>query len=163
MRTILKLAIATVVFGVLTAVSPAFAGQTYFVIKSGEGGKVEFPVTDDVVAKATAVEFKSKLPDQDEDMHTVKGPLLRDLLKAAGVSGKSVVAKAADGYEAEIPMSDLTSYDVIIAVTVDGKPITEDENGPSRILYPVEDNPKLQKNDDVGARAVFQLKELTVK
>jgi hypothetical protein len=146
-----------------TGISLAFSSQTYLVLKSGAGGKAEFPVTSDVIAKLKETEFKVPLTDQDENIHTVRGPLLRDLLAAAGVSGKAVVATAADGYEVEIPMSDITNYDVIVAVAVDGKPITVDENGPSRILYPVLDNPKLKDDDKIAERMAFQLKQLTVK
>ena len=160
MNTFSRAAAATLICGFLFGLAPAWADQTYFVIKSGAK---EFAVTEEVIAKAGEVEFKSALTDQDEDMHTVRGPRIRDLLALAGFSGDTIAAKAADGYEAKIPSSDVTTYDVITAVRVDGEPITEDENGPARIAYPVEDNPTLKGDDNIAARGVFQLKELTVE
>lgn len=141
-------------------IGPALAGETYFVIKSAKG---EFAVTEDVVTKLKQIEFKSELPDLDEETHTVKGPLLRDLIAASGATGQTITAIAADEYKADIPLTDTTTYDVIVAVSMDGKPLTIDENGPARILYPVLDIPKLKDDEAIGARAVFQLKELDVK
>ena len=163
MHNFWKLAVVAGAMTALGGISQAWAADAYFVIKSATDAKVNFAVTEDVIAKASAVEFKHALSDQDEDIHTVSGPRLRDILSIAGVSGKTVAAKAADDYEAEIPMTDLTTYDVIVAVKVDGKPITADENGPSRILYPVLDNPKLKDDEAIGGREVFALKQLTVK
>jgi hypothetical protein len=154
-----KVVLVTSVLG-LAMIGPALAGETYFIIKSEKG---EFAVTQDVVAKLKQTEFKSELSDLDEETHVVKGPLLRDLIAASGATGQTITAIAADEYKADIPVSDTTSYDVIVAVSMDGKPLTVDENGPARILYPVLDNPKLKDDEAVAARAVFQLKELDVK
>lgn len=141
----------------------AQAGQTYFLIRGEKGGIVQFPVTDAIVAKVGMVSFKAVLPGMDDKMHDVRGPLMRDLLKAAGVDGTTALGVALDKYEVEIPTRDFVDYDVIAAIEVDGKRLSVREKGPAWIVYPSVDNPSLKADPVYEARSIWQLKELTVK
>jgi hypothetical protein len=78
-----------------------------------------------------------------------EGPLLRDVLAAAGVSDAKIVRPVAlDGYTAEIPYSDLSDYPVILALKRDGKWLGIGETGPAWVIYPRQDYPALAKEDD---------------
>ena len=79
---------------------------------------------------------------------TVEGPLLADVLSAAGATGKTVVARALDGYAPEIPVSDLNSYPVILALKVNGRYLGFGGRGPAWIIYPRNDYPNLADTDD---------------
>jgi hypothetical protein len=46
--------------------------------------------------------------------HTFEGPLLKDVLDAAGVTGGAVRPVALDGYAAEIPYADLERWPVVL-------------------------------------------------
>jgi len=96
-------------------------------------GKKKFTVKYDTWPKAYAFE----------------GPLLRDVLKAAGAKGKSVKVYALDGYGAEIPVSDAQQHDVILAVKADGKYLGLGGRGPAWVVYPRDDkHPALKAHDD---------------
>src|SRR3546814_21095595 len=53
--------------------------------------------------------------------HPLEGPLLRDVLKAVGATGKTATVYALDGYGAKIPMTDLAAYPGVLALQSDGQ------------------------------------------
>lgn len=65
-----------------------------------------------------------------------QGPLLRDVLAAASASGTRIAAIAVNDYEAEIPFSDALQYEVIVALRMDGKPLSPRDKGPLFVVYP---------------------------
>lgn len=90
------------------------------------------------------------------------GPLLRDVLKAAGVSGTTIVATAVNDFRTDIPYSDLTRYDVIAARLMNGKPMSVRDKGPLAIVYPFDAHPELKAERYYG-RAAWQLILLQVQ
>ena len=77
-----------------------------------------------------------------------EGPLLRDVLAAAGANGETIVVKAIDGYAPEIPLNELETYPVILALKVDGKFLGLGDRGPAWVIYPRDDFPELSDQDD---------------
>jgi hypothetical protein len=57
-------------------------------------------------------------------------------LAAAEVKGESMNPIALDDYQAKIPFSDATDYDVILAHQMDGKTLTPKDKGPLFVVYP---------------------------
>ena len=163
MRIFPKIVVLSTLFATFLGSMPANAEQIYFVIKGERGEIVQFPVTDSVVAKVGTVSFMAMVPGMDDKLHSVTGPLMRDLLKAAGVEGKTASGVALDKYEVDIPTSDFETYDVIAAIKVDGKALTVRQKGPAWIVYPSVDHPELQKNPVYEDRSIWQLKELSIK
>jgi hypothetical protein len=90
---------------------------------------------------------------------TFEGPLLADVLAAAGAGGQTLRAVALDGYASEIPLADLAKYQVVLALKRDGRYLGIGGRGPAWIVYPREDHPELQAaTDDAGlAWAAFVL------
>lgn len=88
---------------------------------------------------------------------TFEGPLLADVLAAAGAAGSTLRAVALDGYASDIPLADLETYPVLLALKRDGKYLGLGGRGPAWIVYPREDHAELQAApDDAGlAWAVF--------
>lgn len=79
---------------------------------------------------------------------TFEGPLLRDVLAAAGAKGEVVRVFALDGYAAEIPMQTLESYPVILALKRAGEYLALGGRGPAWVIFPRDDYPALQSEDD---------------
>lgn len=79
---------------------------------------------------------------------TFSGPLLSDVLKAAGAQGDTIAVTAIDGYAPEIPISDLETYPVILALKKDGKFLGVGGHGPAWVIYPRDDYPALADSDD---------------
>ena len=80
--------------------------------------------------------------------HEFEGPLLKDVLAAAGVTSGTVQPVALDGYAADIPFADLQRYPVVLALKMDGKWLPLGGAGPAFVVYPRQDFPELAKEDD---------------
>ena len=72
------------------------------------------------------------------------GPLLRDVLKAAGAQGSGLRAIALNDYKVDIPVDDALKFDVVLARLLDDKPMPVREKGPLFIIYPFDDKPELR-------------------
>jgi hypothetical protein len=87
---------------------------------------------------------------------------LRDVLAAAGASGKQISARALDDYKTLLPMSDAQNFDVILARQIDGKNLSIREKGPLFIVFPYDSKPELQGQVYLD-RSAWQLKSLTIE
>lgn len=79
---------------------------------------------------------------------TVEGPLLSDVLAAAGAKGTTLAVRALDGYAPEIPVSDTVDFPVILALKVNGKYLGLGGRGPAWVIYPRDDFEALAETDD---------------
>ena len=104
--------------------------------------------------------FSTKTPWYPKAV-TFTGPLLRDVLAAAGASGRQISARALDDYKTLIPMADAQNFDVILARQIDGKDLSIREKGPLFIVYPYDSKPALQAPVFLD-RSAWQLKSLTI-
>ena len=93
---------------------------------------------------------------------TFEGVPAQRLLEAVGASGTEVVAEALNEYSSTIPMGDFSEYSVLLAMTMDGEPMTRRDKGPIWIVYPWDDFPELN-NSDKHINSVWQLQSLTVR
>ncbi|MDX1655426.1 MAG: molybdopterin-dependent oxidoreductase [Candidatus Competibacteraceae bacterium] len=91
-----------------------------------------------------------------------EGVLLARILEFVGAQGDTIVARALNDYMAEIPASDLEHYPVLVAMTMDGEPMTPRDKGPLWIIYPRDDYPQLN-TPYVDQRWVWQLNRLKIK
>lgn len=92
--------------------------------------------------------------------HVFEGVLARDVLAAVGpVASTQVTALALNDYQADIPLSDFSAYDVIFAWSMDGVPMTRRDKGPLWIVYPRDAVPELQ-DERYEHRWVWQLNRL---
>jgi hypothetical protein len=95
---------------------------------------------------------------QGGPLHKFEGPLLRDVLKAAGATGKVVKVLAIDGYNQEIEIREIEQWPILLALKEDGKYMPLGGFGPTRIVFPRRDVPALaDRNDDKWVWAVVQI------
>jgi hypothetical protein len=73
-----------------------------------------------------------------------------------------VTADGIDDYAVDIPAADFQDYDVILAYSLNGKPLPAENKGPLWLVYPFSANAGLRK-DIFYARSVWQLRRLTVR
>lgn len=90
------------------------------------------------------------------------GPLLRDVLAAAGANGSKLIAVALNDYRTDIPFSDASRYDVIVARLLNDKPMPVRDKGPLFIVYPFDSKPEL-KTETFYNRSAWQLHQLQVQ
>ncbi|MDB5847248.1 MAG: hypothetical protein JWP29_1000 [Rhodoferax sp.] len=96
------------------------------------------------------------------DAMTFTGPLLRDVLAAAGAKGKTILALALNDYKTEIPFDDVLRQDAIIARLMNDKPMPVRAKGPLFIVYPYDSKSEL-RSEIYYNRSAWQLKALTVR
>lgn len=96
-----------------------------------------------------------------EGMVRFSGVLARDVLDLVGAKGNAVSAVALNDFSVTIPIEDLETYNVIIAMQRDGSPMRVRDRGPLWVIYPWSDNAVL-RNKVYYARSIWQLRSLTV-
>jgi len=78
----------------------------------------------------------------------LEGVLLRELLRLAGIeNAEAVTVRAEDGYTQTIPREDWEKWPLILATRQDGEALTRRTQGPTRIVYPLNDYPELDTPD----------------
>ena len=120
-------------------------------------------------AAAFDMAMLAKLPQRSFSTHTpwypgltrFSGPLLRDVLAAAGAHGKLLKAVALNDYKTDIPFDDASRFDVILATQMNGKPMQVREKGPLFIVYPYDSQEEL-RSELYYNRSAWQLKSLLV-
>ncbi len=90
------------------------------------------------------------------------GPLLRDVLRAAGAQGSLLRARALNDYRVDIPFEDPMRFDMIVARLLDGAPMQVRDRGPLFILYPFDAVPEL-RNAVYYSRCAWQLRAIEVQ
>ncbi|MGG7517329.1 molybdopterin-dependent oxidoreductase [Allorhizobium undicola] len=94
-------------------------------------------------------------------MVAYSGPLLREVLKAAGASGRVLVVRALNDYKADVPVSDAETLETILATRQDGKLMPVRDKGPLMLVYPFDLDTKLF-TEKYFARSVWQIREIEV-
>jgi hypothetical protein len=89
------------------------------------------------------------------------GPLLRDVLQAAGAKGTGLRAIALNDYKVDIPFEDAIKFDVVMARLLDDKPMPVREKGPLFIIYPFDDKAELRV-PQYFARCAWQLRTIEI-
>jgi hypothetical protein len=90
--------------------------------------------------------------EYDKKPHTLRGPKLEDVLKAAGFAGQEakLAMRAIDGYAPAISLADARKYKYIVATHLDGAPLPLGGLGPLWAVYDADKFP------DMAAKPVEQ-------
>ena len=89
------------------------------------------------------------------------GPLLRDVLQAAGAEGTTIRAVALNDYKIDIPVADAQRFDVVMARLINDQAIPVREKGPLFIIYPFDDRAELRV-PQYFSRCAWQLRTLEI-
>ncbi|AKA17775.1 molybdopterin-dependent oxidoreductase [Aeromonas hydrophila] len=106
-------------------------------------------------------EIKTHTPWYDEEK-TFRGPRLSDLLAKVGASGKQLTITALNDYSIQVPTSDAAQYQVILARSINGKPLSVRDKGPLFLIYPFDQYPEL-RNKLYYSRAIWQINKIKVE
>ena len=90
------------------------------------------------------------------------GPLVSDVLSAAGRRGGILRCIALNDYAVDIPVEDIEKYRAILAMKQDGKVMSTREKGPLWVIFPWSDNPALW-TESYFSRSIWQLKEIELR
>ena len=88
---------------------------------------------------------------------TFRGPLVRDVLRAENAADAAFVKMtAANDYQIDVKAKEFYDYDVILALSMDGKDLSARDKGPIWVIYPMSQFVELQ--DPVfNSRLIWQL------
>lgn len=89
------------------------------------------------------------------------GPLLRDVLAAAGAQGTTLRAVALNDYRVDLPFDDVQRFGVVLARLLDDRPMTVRDKGPLFIIYPFDTDPSL-RSTVYFSRSAWQLRSIEV-
>lgn len=83
--------------------------------------------------------------EYDRQPHRLSGPLLADVLKAAGVTASTaqLAMRAIDGYAPSLPLADALRYRYIVATHLDGQPMPLGGLGPLWAVYDADRFPEM--------------------
>ena len=124
-----------------------------------EGGRFAFDLA--ALRQLPQRKFVTSTPWYNERSE-FSGPLLRDLLKAAGAPATgdgTLRCTALNDYRVEIPLEDTRRFDVVVAHLLNGKPMSVREKGPLFVIYPFDDDPQL-RTTTYFSRCIWQLKAI---
>ena len=105
--------------------------------------------------------FKTRTPWFPE-AKKFSGPLLMDVLKLVGARGQVVLATALNDYRIELPLDELEAQQPIIALRLDGQPMSVRDKGPLWVMYNFDAKPEI-RNERFHARSIWQLQQLDVR
>lgn len=88
---------------------------------------------------------------------TFEGPRLRDVLAAAGWTGKTITTVALDGFAVEISAADIAAKDWILALKADGAYLGIGGHGPSWLVYGVAGGKATAEDESQWPWAVFYI------
>ncbi len=92
-----------------------------------------------------------------DEAASYRGPLVRDLLASVGLdAAQTIRLTAANDYYVDIPTSDFSQYDVVLAMEVDGDRLSRREKGPLWLMYPISDHSEL-RSEVYNARLIWQV------
>jgi len=129
------------------------------VSKTNHGDKAQFDMK--MLEKLPQKSFTTQTPWYPKPV-TFTGPLLRDVLAAAGAKGSKITAVALNDYKTEIPFDDATRHDVIVARLMNDRPMPIREKGPLFIIFPFDTKAEL-RTELYYNRSAWQLSTLQIK
>ncbi|WP_050479375.1 molybdopterin-dependent oxidoreductase [Herbaspirillum rhizosphaerae] len=84
--------------------------------------------------------------EYDSKQHVLSGPLLTDVVNAAGAgAGSDVLLRAVDGYAVQVALAEIRKYRFIVATHLDGKPIPLGGLGPLWAVYDADSFPDIME------------------
>lgn len=123
-----------------------------------EGGKAQFDMG--MLEALPQTSFSTRTP-WFAQARRFTGPLLRDVLAAAGAEGSTLRLTALNDYRVEIPFDDVRRHNVIVARLLDDKPMTVRDKGPLFAIYPFDAEPDL-RSAIYYSRSAWQLRTIDV-
>lgn len=163
----MAMALAVSVFATVAAATeplPAPTGEVLLTVN----GAIEVTNVDgtaqfdrDMLEAIGMTKLDTKTPWEEGVVH-FEGLLFSKLLAKLGAKGKNLLLQAIDGYQVDVPMSDIQKFDVLLAMKRDGKWMGIREKGPIWLIYPLDTHPELN-NEIYSARSIWQLNRVTVQ
>lgn len=111
----------------------------------------------DALAALSMHKVRADFP-KGRQVHEYEGPLLADVLKAAGATGDKVTVQALDGYAVEVSLQDMIDQGAVVALKRNGEMFGIGDFGPTQIVFPRADRADLSEMpDDTWIWSIFHI------
>ena len=158
LRVLLRICVCVLLtFFVLARTATPAAAEDLLVIRNAADptrAEVRFSEADLLALPQVTIRTRTEFTDGVVEF---VGPLARDAIAFIDVgSATTIHLVAANDYAIDIPFSDLTDYDVILAMQTNGERLTIRDKGPIWLMYPLDDHAELQ-DPMYNNRLIWQL------
>ena len=162
-RNLLAMALATNSTSSFSLADPAVLKVSGKIIKHNSADGKSYTLTFSELSRLANTTITSST--QYAEKGVFQGPLLRDVLRLVGLAkdASSVDVVAIDEYQRNIPISDFTKWNVILAHTWNGRRLTVENKGPFWVMYPLDQYPKELQNSETSMKLVWSLVGLVVR
>jgi len=126
--------------------------------QTNRGGTAAFDMA--MLERLPQTSFSTRTPWYSQP-RKFTGPLLRDVLAAAGSHGTQLRALALNDYRVDIPADDAQRFDLLLARLLDDRPMPVRDKGPLFMIYPFDQHVAL-RNALYFSRCAWQLKAIEV-
>lgn len=89
------------------------------------------------------------------------GPLLRDVLAAAGAQGARLVAVALNDYKVDMPLAEAVGNGAVVALRLNDKPMSVRDKGPLFVVFNYDSKAEL-RSERYYNRSIWQLRRLQI-
>jgi hypothetical protein len=145
---------------VLAFATPAGAGDTILAVTGKVTGGVINLTLAEIEAMGSA-RLVTTTPWHD-GRTTFEGVPMARFLEAVGAHGTSAYVQALNDFSIDIPLSDLTRFDAIMAFKTDGNYMEIADKGPLFIVFPYDDVEEV-RNAQFYARSVWQIHSIEIE
>lgn len=162
-RTAYRVAVAVLAGAILTAVPRAACADTVLLTITNEarqGAEVRFTEARLLALPQVTIRTRTRFTD---GVATFVGPLARDAIAAVPRGNATKVhLVAVNDYSYDIPIEDLTDFNVVLAPQTDGVRLSRRDRGPIWLMYPLDDHPGLH-DAKYNLRLVRQLTRMELR
>ncbi len=140
----------------LAGVPVALSAQTVLTVApmDGKGPVHEFTMAQLQALPQTEIRTANEFID---GARLFRGPTVLSVLRASGASNAGTVRMIAlNDYEIQVDTREFRKYDPILALTMDGQPLSVRDKGPIWMIYPMSDYPEL-RDPVFNSRLIWQL------
>ena len=132
------------------AVTPAAADEMLVIRNSADPTQGEVSFTEADLLALPQVTIRTRTEFTDGVVEFV-GPLARDAMASIATGTATTIHLVAmNDYAIDIPLSDITDYDVILALQANGKRLSRRDKGPIWLMYPVDDHAEAEADFRAG-------------
>lgn len=151
--------------GILTMLAMGAAGASGFPVLE-IGGNIAVLPNAAKVYKLSAGQFQT-LPQSSITTATTWTPVskftgvkMEEIMRVTGAKGDFAQVYALDDYSVRIPIADFKLYGVVLASSMNGKPLDPSKFGPYFLIYPKDKHPKELNTPTAEAKFVWQVSRI---
>lgn len=145
----------------LAFASPADAEETILTVTGNITAGAEVNMTLSDIEDLGTARIVTTTPWHDGEV-TFEGVPMSRLMEAVGANGTLALVHALNNYSSEVPLSDFTRFEPILAYKMNGQQMEIADKGPLFIIYPYDDAAEL-KNELYYSRSAWQVRSIEIE